>query len=185
MRVISGSCRGTKLNTPEGLNTRPTQDRIKETLFNMIGPDLYDSYFLDLFSGSGQMGIEALSRGAKKSVFIEQDKNAISCIRQNISKCKFDEVEATLYGSNVLTTLKTLNMDNPFDYIFMDPPYNMLLEKEVLEILSDKNYVDAYTCIIVEASLETELNYLKDLGFEITKEKIYKTNKHVFIKRTN
>ena len=86
MRIISGSKRGMLLETPEGLDTRPTSDRIKETLFNMIAPEIYDSYFLDLFSGSGQIGLEALSRGAREAIFVEKDKKATACIEKNIYK---------------------------------------------------------------------------------------------------
>ena len=84
MRVIAGSARRTQLKTLEGMDTRPTTDRIKETLFNMIAPYLYDSIFLDLFAGSGGIGIEALSRGARYCCFVEQNRKAAACIRENL-----------------------------------------------------------------------------------------------------
>ena len=90
MRVIAGTAKRLQLKTVEGLDTRPTTDRIKETLFNMISEYLADSYFLDLFSGSGAIGIEALSRGAKEAYFVEQNKNAIQCIRDNLKFTKLD-----------------------------------------------------------------------------------------------
>ena len=182
MRIISGSKRGMLLETPEGMDTRPTSDRIKETLFNMIAPDIYDCYFLDLFSGSGQMGIEALSRGAREAIFIEKDKKAITCIEKNIAKAKLQD-ESKLYKEDVFSVLNRLNGHEAFDIIFMDPPYNKLIEKQVLESLSKLDSVSEDTLIIVEASLETEFDYVSDLGFTITKEKIYKTNKHIFIKK--
>ena len=182
MRIISGSKRGMLLETPEGLDTRPTSDRIKETLFNMIAPEIYDSYFLDLFSGSGQIGLEALSRGAREVIFVEKDKKAIACIEKNISKAKFGD-ECTLYKEDDFSVLNRLNNHETFDVIFMDPPYNKLIEKQVLETLSKLNSISEDTLIIVEASLETDFDYVGDLGFEITKEKIYKTNKHLFIKK--
>lgn len=86
MRVISGSARRTNLVAPSGLNTRPTTDRIKETLFNMINNELYDCIFVDLFSGSGAIGIEALSRGAEGAYFIENNRKAINCIKENLEK---------------------------------------------------------------------------------------------------
>lgn len=182
LRIISGSKRGMNLQTPDGLGTRPTSDRIKETLFNMISFDIPDCRFLDLFSGSGQMGIEALSRGASEAVFVEKDKSAISCIENNLSKAKFTD-EATLYKEDVFSALNKLNGSEKFDFVFMDPPYNKLIEKQVLESLANKSYISSETTIIVEASLETDLDYASELGYTITKEKLYKTNKHIFLKK--
>ena len=182
LRIISGSKRGMNLQTPDGLGTRPTSDRIKETLFNMISFDIPDCRFLDLFSGSGQMGIEALSRGASEAVFVEKDKSAISCIENNLSKAKFTD-EATLYKEDVFSALNKLNGSEEFDFVFMDPPYNKLIEKQVLESLANKSYISSETTIIVEASLETDIDYVSELGYTITKEKLYKTNKHIFLKK--
>ena len=182
LRIISGSKRGMNLQTPDGLGTRPTSDRIKETLFNMISFDIPDCRFLDLFSGSGQMGIEALSRGASEAVFVEKDKSAISCIENNLSKAKFTD-GATLYKEDVFSALNKLNGSEEFDFVFMDPPYNKLIEKQVLESLANKSYISSETTIIVEASLETDLDYVSELGYTITKEKLYKTNKHIFLKK--
>ena len=169
------------LETPEGLGTRPTSDRIKETLFNMISPDIYDSYFLDLFSGSGQMGIEAISRGAREAIFIEKDKSAIACIERNLKKAKMNDC-TKLYKDDVISALSRLKHEE-FDIIFMDPPYNKSIEKEVLKNLADLDFVGNNTLIIVEASLETKIDYLPELGYKLLKEKTYKTNKHLFIEK--
>ena len=170
------------LETPEGLDTRPTSDRIKETLFNMIAPDIYDSYFLDLFAGSGQMGIEALSRGAREAIFVEKDKKAITAIEHNLNKAKLIE-DSKLYKEDVFGALHKLSGHAAFDIVFMDPPYNKSIEKQVLEALSQADYISEDTVIIVEASLETEFDYVSSIGFCIIKEKLYKTNKHVFLKK--
>ncbi len=184
MRIISGSRRRMLLETPAGEHTRPTNDRIKETLFNMIGHNLADCYFLDLFAGSGQMGLEALSRGASKAFFIENDKAAYTCIENNINKLKFDSTNARLLKCDVLSGISQLDsiLDNQLDYIFMDPPYNKGLEKQVLSVLKDKTYIDEYTSIIIEASLETDFDYVNELGFLVEKEKLYLSNKHVFLR---
>ncbi|SFI02466.1 16S rRNA (guanine966-N2)-methyltransferase [Pseudobutyrivibrio sp. OR37] len=182
MRVIAGNNRGLNLIAPEGMDTRPTTDRIKETLFNMIAFDLPDAYFLDLFSGSGQMGIEALSRGALEAVFVEKDKNAYSCIDKNLAKAKLED-KSTVYKTDFTAALSSLNNHPVFDIVFMDPPYNKLIEKQVLEQLKSKSYISDDTIIIVEASLETSFDYVEELGYKITKEKIYKTNKHIFLKK--
>ena len=182
MRVIAGSAKRIQLKTIEGLDTRPTTDRIKETLFNMISEYLADSNFLDLFSGSGAIGIEALSRGAAKAVFVEQSRKAAECIRENLQVTRLTD-RAKLMEMDVMSALKRLEQTHQFDYIFMDPPYNQLLEKQVLEYLSTSNLLSDDGIIIVEASLETDFSYATELGFAIMKEKEYKTNKHIFLEK--
>lgn len=180
MRVIAGSAKRMPLKTIEGLDTRPTTDRIKETLFNMISPYIADCTFLDLFAGSGAIGIEALSRGAQKVVFVEHNKKAIDCIYENL---RFTRLEkgAKVYACDVFSALQRIEADANFDYIFMDPPYDCQLEKQVLEYLSRTNILAQDGVIIVEASLNTDFSYLDSFGFSVIKEKIYKTNKHVFL----
>lgn len=181
MRVISGSARRLLLKTIDGMDTRPTTDRIKETLFNMMQNDLYGCTFLDLFSGSGAIGIEALSRGAKQAVFVENNPKAVMCIRENL-KITHLEPGAMVLNCDVLQALSRLEDKGiVFDFVFMDPPYNQLLEKEVLTHLSESALIDEDTLIIVEASKETDGGYLSELGFVLQKEKVYKTNKHLFI----
>ena len=182
MRVIAGTAKRLQLKTVEGMDTRPTTDRIKETLFNMISEYLADSSFLDLFSGSGAIGIEALSRGAASASFVEQNKKAMNCIRENLSYTKLAE-RAELYETDVVNALNRMEGRKVFDYIFMDPPYNQFLEKKVLEYLSTSNLLSEDCLIIVEASLETDFSYVNSLGFTVIKEKIYKTNKHIFLER--
>ena len=183
MRVISGKARRTNLESVEGLNTRPTTDRIKETLYNMINSDIYDCRFLDLFAGSGGIGIEALSRGAKEAVFIENNKMAVNCIKRNLDKTHLKD-NAEVYEMDVLNYIRKYGKDTKsFDIIFMDPPYNNEIEKDVLYSLADSSIIDEDTLIIVEASLETDFSYLSDIGFEVEKRKEYKTNVHMFIRR--
>ncbi len=184
MRVIAGKARRIQLVTPEGLNTRPTTDRIKETLFNMINSELYDCRFLDLFSGSGGIGIEALSRGAAFCTFVENNSSALSCIRQNLKKTKMEE-QSRIINMDAVQAVKTMQVkgERPYDFIFMDPPYNHLYEKDVLTALKNTDLVDEYTTIIIEASLETQTEYIEELGFYIDKIKTYKTNKHIFVSK--
>lgn len=180
MRVIAGKARRLPLKTPEGFHTRPTTDRTKETLFNMINMYLVDSEFLDLFAGSGSIGIEALSRGAKYCAFIENEKSALECIKSNLSFTKLENGEVFQYDYKESLRILELN-GKVFDVIFMDPPYNSLLEKDVLMRLENSNLIYHNTIIIIEASLETKFDYLKDTKFRIFKQKEYKTNQHVFI----
>lgn len=180
MRVIAGSAKWLQLKTLDGMDTRPTTDRIKETLFNMLSPYLYDCIFLDLFAGSGGIGIEALSRGAMEAVFVEKNPKAMACIRENLKYTRLDRKALTI-SSDVMTALYRLEGEKQFDFIFMDPPYNQELEKKVLEYLADSQLLSDEGVIIVEASKDTSFDYLAELGFALIKEKVYKTNKHVFI----
>lgn len=181
MRVIAGKAKSLHLKTLEGLDTRPTTDRIKETLFNMINHQIYDSNFLDLFSGSGGIGIEALSRGARKAVFIENNKTALACIKDNLVFTKLTEY-ASVIESDVLIGLRRLESEKiVFDFVFMDPPFNKNLEKQVLNYLKSSSLINENTNIIIEADLKTNFDYLEEFGFHFIKNKEYKTNKHVFV----
>ncbi|NBH35317.1 16S rRNA (guanine(966)-N(2))-methyltransferase RsmD [Clostridiaceae bacterium] len=180
MRVIAGSAKRTLLKTVEGLDTRPTTDRIKETLFNMLQYDLADCCFLDLFAGSGGIGIEALSRGAAQCVFVEQNRAAASCVRENLKAARLEE-RAVVMCCDAQTALGRLEGKYRFDYIFMDPPYGHQLEKQMLLKLKDSVLMNPECTVIVEARLEESFAYLEEMGFALAKEKIYKTNKHVFI----
>lgn len=181
MRVIAGIARSLPLKAPVGPDTRPTTDRIKETLFNMLQPYLQGCVFVDMFSGSGGIGIEAISRGAKKCYFIENAKKANECILDNLTFTKFVD-KGIMIKQDAVSGLHSI-FEKEVDVIFMDPPYDSMLEKQVLEQLSGMKYVTEDTLIVVEASLKTDFDYLEELGFEITKDKRYKTNKHVFIQR--
>ncbi len=182
MRVIAGSARRILLKTPEGLDTRPTQDRIKETLFNMLQYDLADADFLDLFAGSGGIGIEALSRGAGRAVFVEKNAATAAIVRQNLRTTRLED-RASVMCCDALTALQRLEGNSRFDYIFMDPPYNQGLEREMLAYLSHSALIDRQSTVIIEASLETSFDYLDSYGFTLEKNKTYKTNKHVFVCR--
>ena len=182
MRVVAGSAKSLKLKTIEGMETRPTQDRIKETLFNILQMDVPGSVFLDLFAGSGGIGLEAVSRGAKKAVFVENSKKAAACIQENIRFTKFTS-SCDLKCMDALSALRMLERRYVFDIIFMDPPYNNELERQVLEYLKDSTVADKNTLIIVEADLQTDFSYVESLGYRQLRSKEYKTNKHVFLER--
>lgn len=181
MRVIAGSARHLNLKTIPGMDIRPTTDKTKETLFNVLNADVPYSVFLDLFSGSGSIGIEALSRGAEKCVFVEDSNKALACIDENLTFTKLKD-RADVMPMDVFAALKTLSRKgDKFDIIFMDPPYNRELEKKALEIIASSDLLNEDAIIVVESSNETDLSYIKDLGMHIYKEKIYNTNKHTFI----
>ncbi len=182
MRVIAGKARRLPLKTVPGLETRPTTDRIKETLFNILQPKLLDSRFLDLFSGSGAIGIEALSRGAALAVFIEKSPKAVGCIKENLAFTRLQE-QARVIKTDVFQGLRQLEGEKPFDCIFMDPPYGKGLERQVSELLQTSSLMNEKTLVIAEASLDTDFSYLEDLGMVPEKRKEYKTNAHIFVRR--
>ncbi len=181
MRVIAGRVRSLKLKTPEGTGTRPTTDRIKETLFNMIQGEIPGCIFIDLFAGSGGIGIEALSRGASHAYFVENDKEAISCILDNLSFTKFFD-SATLLKQDVFSALSIIS-EKEADVIFIDPPYQAGYEEKVFMMLKQQPYVTENTLLILEAQLHMDMEFLRKLDFTVVKEKKYKTNKHVFVRK--
>ena len=182
MRVIAGSARRLLLKTPPGLKTRPTSDQIKETLFNMLMPYVEGASFLDLYSGSGGIGIEALSRGAKEAVFVENDKAALKCINDNLVNTHFTDI-GKFMPMDVMSSLHQMEGKYTFDIVFMDPPYDNNFEENVLNYLSDSSLINEDTLIIVEASNQTEFDYLDSMGFEIKKIKKYKNSSHIFIEK--
>lgn len=182
MRVIAGSARSLKLVTPQGQDTRPTTDRIKETLFNMIQMEVPGARFLDLFCGSGGIGIEALSRGAQRAVFVDHGKEACECVAQNLAHTRLGD-RAVVCKQDVFTALASMEYKETFDVIFMDPPYDQQLEQKVLQVLGISSILDEETLIIFEANIHTDIDYLQQLGYDLIKEKRYKTNKHVFVRR--
>lgn len=180
MRVIAGSARRIQLKSLEGENTRPTLDRYKETLFNTIQTYVPDSYFIDVFAGTGAIGIEALSRGAARAVFIENNKKALAVINENLEKTHLTE-NAEVIASDAVSALMRLESSGPADVIFIDPPYNRGYEIQVLKLLGSSKLAGEDTLVVVEASNNTELSELSELGFDIIKTKDYRTNRHIFM----
>lgn len=182
MRVIAGTARSLPLKTPEGMDTRPTTDRIKETLFNMLQPYVPGGVFVDLFAGSGGIGIEALSRGAKRAYFVENAPKAIACIGQNLTFTKFTD-RGIVIKQDVVAALSGIR-ESSVDIVYMDPPYRQEQERRVLSALCGMPFVTRETLIVVEAQLQTPFEWTRELGYEIAKEKKYKTNKHLFLRYT-
>ena len=147
----------------------------------MISSHIGGSCFLDLFGGSGGIGIEALSRGASKAVFVEKNKKAAACIRENLEHTKLSD-RAQVICQDAVSAIRMLSgRKEPFDYIFMDPPYGKDLEKQVLLELMHTDLYDEHTVIIVDSDLQTSFDYLDGTDLEVYKTKKYKTNMHTFI----
>lgn len=149
MRVIAGKAKGRRLKMAPGDSTRPVMDRVKEACFSILGRDVIDSTFLDLFAGTGSVGIEALSRGAKKAVFVEMDRLAVQTIQENLKITVLGE-QAVIRRADVFAFLKTPPAE-PYDFIYVAPPQYKNLWIEALRVLdSTPGWIGAQTTIIVQ-----------------------------------
>lgn len=152
MRIITGKARGIALKAPKGELTRPTADRVKEAVFSMLQFDIEGRRVLDLFAGSGQMGLEALSRGAAEAIFVEKSKEALSVIKDNIQKTKLTD-SATVIASDYLDFIKR-SRGKSFDIIILDPPYALGLYKTALNAMLDCDMIKPSTLIVCESGTE-------------------------------
>ena len=171
MRVISGKARGVNLKTPEGVLTRPTIDRVKEALFSIINFDIPASNVLDLFGGTGQLGIEALSRGAKSAVFVDQREDACKLIKENLRRTKLEQ-DAKVVRMDYLDYLKRCK--DKFDIIFLDPPYAEVFLENALKCITEIDILQSGGIIVAERPLGKDLPW----DFEgFTRSKDYKYGK--------
>ena len=154
MRVITGKARGVALKTPDGMATRPTSDRVKEALFSVIQFDIPGSRVLDLFGGTGQLGIEALSRGAKSAVFVDAAESACKLIQENLKKTKLAE-DAKVVRSDYMEYLRRCK--ETFDIIFLDPPYAEVFLENSLNFISEIDILQTNGIIVTERPLDKEL----------------------------
>ena len=182
MRVIAGEKRHLTLKTLDSLAVRPTTDKIKETLFNMIQFELGDINFLDLYAGSGAIGIEALSRGSKFCTFVDNDREAIKVIGLNLDHTKLKD-KSRVSKSDVVGFIENADNDKVYHIVFLDPPYESNLYKKTLSALSKSSLIDSNSIIIAESNIKENFDYVDELGLTITKIKEYKNNKHVFFKK--
>ena len=154
MRVISGKARSVALKTPDGMATRPTTDRVKEAMFSIIHFDLPGARVLDLFGGTGQLGIEALSREAKYAVFVDQQDASCKLIRENLKRTKLTD-QAKVIRSDYLTFLK--NCTETFDIILLDPPYSEIFLENALKLITEIDILQSGGIIVTERPLGKEL----------------------------
>jgi len=156
MRVISGKARGVNLKTPDGMATRPTADRVKEALFSIIQFDIPASRVLDLFGGTGQLGIEALSRGANSALFIDDREEACRLIRENLKRAKLDS-QAKVIRSDYMQYLK--NCSEQFDIILLDPPYAEVFLENSLKLITEIDILQSGGIIVTERPVEKSLSW--------------------------
>lgn len=165
MRVIGGHDRGRHLRAPRGLRTRPTADRVRVTLFDVIGPAVAGARVLDLFAGSGAVGIEALSRGAARVVLVERDPAALRALRANLATLGAPRAAARVMAGDVLRTLPEIAaQEGPFDFVFVDPPYATTLAARTLAALAASRVCRDGTEVIVQHSTRTALSPVPGLA---------------------
>ena len=183
MRVISGKARGTKLSSIESLSTRPTLDRVKESLFNIIQNNLRDAVVLDLFAGSGQLGIEALSRGADKAYLCDINRDAVKMIKQNLEKTKLKN-KAVVINEDYKKALRTLNTNEKFDIIFIDPPYKEdIAVDSIIDIIHEFRLKENGIMIIETDEIERDLKEINKIeNIKIIDQRKYGRASLIFIK---
>ncbi|MEX1307520.1 MAG: 16S rRNA (guanine(966)-N(2))-methyltransferase RsmD [Eubacteriales bacterium] len=167
MRIISGKYRGRKLVAPEGQHTRPTTDRVKEALFGALQFRLHDAKVLDLFAGSGALGIEALSRGAKSCLFVENNRAALKALEENLARI---EAEYEVHAVDYMTGLKRLD-GKSFDLIFMDPPYTAGYYEPALAFIAEHDLLDEDGVLVLE--IKTGMSSGGEKHFDLVKTKTY------------
>ena len=185
MRIISGSMRGTKLYTLDGMDvTRPTLDRVKESLFNILNFKLKDSMVLDLFAGSGALGLEALSRGAQKAYFCDSAYEAIKVISQNIEKTRTKEKTVILQKDYKKALDKFKGEQLKFDIIFLDPPYKTEYNIESVRIILENDLLNDDGIIIIETDIEKEvLEKIRNFSVDIYDVRKYGRVSLIFVRR--
>ena len=183
MRVISGNARGKKLVSLEGMNTRPTLDRVKEALFNIIQFDIKDKNVLDLFAGSGAIGIEAISRGAKTATLCDNSIDAIKVIETNVKNTRSTE-KAKIIHADYLTALKLL-ADNrkTFDIVYLDPPYKTEFANIAIDRIIELNLLSKDVIIIVETDDAEKEKTIKNEGIELFDKRKYGRAILIFIRK--
>ncbi len=185
MRVIAGRAKGKRLKAPPGMNTRPVTDMIKEALFNVLGIDVAGSRLLDLFAGSGSIGIEALSRGADQVVFIDRDARAIRVVKENLDNCQFDSHSYEVYRNDVFRALDILERKKyKFDFIYVDPPFtDEEIFARILYRLDQGQVLDPEGTMIIRTRRQKKLPL--DLGFlkEYRADNYGESTLHYYIKR--
>lgn len=180
MRVVSGKARGTKLFSPKDNSVRPTTDRIKESLFNVIQPIKTDSTVLDLFAGAGGIGIEFISRGSTKVYFVDNSKDSIDIIKKNIEKCRFEEYSQILYSDFERAIEEIRRSSNKMDYVFIDPPYGVYDLGRILSSILNADILSSDGMIIIECEKDDNIS-CDDCDFNLLKEKIYGRTKLTII----
>lgn len=172
MRIITGRVRGLQLTVPKNMDVRPTADRVKESIFNIIGSSIIDTEVLDLFAGTGNLGLESWSRRAKHITFIDESKESLRLVNSNINKCRAQEDCTVLKGNAVIVAERLYQQKQRFDFVFCDPPYNKGWVEKIIELLGRCPFIKEKGYLIVERSAHNELPELPK-GYELFRSQHY------------
>ncbi len=182
MRIIAGENRGKTLKSVPGMKTRPTADRVKEAVFSSIDDRLYGSRFLDVFSGTGSIALEAVSRGAEEAVLLEKDMDALKVIQDNVTACRQND-RCTIMRGDSIASLNTLSRQGKqFDIIYVDPPYQGGLYEDVLKNIAEKSLLADEGIILLECAKNTSISIENSIFF-IYKEKCYGDTCVLYVKK--
>lgn len=180
MRIVAGIYKSRLIKAPNGIHTRPTSDKVKGSIFNIIGYQINHAKCLDLFAGSGNLGIEAISRGASQCVFVDNDKNAISCIKENIQTLKIQN-QTSVYLMDYHQALKKI--EETFDVIFLDPPYRYKIILELIELIEEKEMLSKNGMIVYESNIENQINEELNEHYHLKKYKYGDTILNILIRK--
>lgn len=180
MRIITGRARGLKLTVPKNYDVRPTADRVKESLFSIIGSLIVDAKVLDLFAGTGNLGLESWSRGAREITFIDLSRESLKLVQSNIEKCKAQEACHVIKGSCIDVAMNLYKKGERFDFAFCDPPYSKGWIEKIIGVLEHYPFLNDGGYLIVERSAHDELPTLP-VGYTCTRTEKYGETKIDFI----
>ena len=181
MRIITGKARGLKLTTPKNWDVRPTADRVKESLFNIIGSKIIGAQVLDLFAGTGNLGLESWSRGAEHVVFTDMSRESLRLVSSNIAKCRAEGATETILGDACQLIERLYKKGARFDFVFADPPYNKGLVQRVISALAEHGLLNDGGYLIAEHSAHDDLGTLPRC-FELVRCETYGETKISFIR---
>lgn len=182
MRIITGKVRGLKLVTPKNMDVRPTSDRVKESVFNIIGTKIIGADILDLFAGTGNLGLESWSRGAKKVIFVDESSESLKLVNANIKKVKAEQDVEVIKGRAEVSIENLFQKKSAFDFIFCDPPYNKGLIQKILDQLCKYNILKVGGYLIIEHAMQETIGDIADF-FEIVRIERYGETRVTFLRR--
>ena len=183
MRIISGINKGKKLYAPEGAQVRPTGDKIKEAVFNIIGPIDEEAAVLELFAGSGSIGIEFLARGAKHCTFVDVSRKSLNYVKKNLDLCNFNNKAKIILNDYEKAIINLSQNNEKFDYIFADPPYALNLSNNIINKVFEFDIIKSGGLLIIETDKSEKVIDNKDTNMIKYKEKIYGRTRISLIRR--
>lgn len=182
MRIITGRARGTNLFSPKNYDVRPTADRVKESVFNILGSSVVDARVLDAFAGSGNLGLECWSRGAANVVFVDKSRESLRLVQRNVEKCHAEDDCRCLQGDVLEVVRRLERQGEEFDFVFMDPPYHKGLVSALLKVLADTEILSSKALLVAERAADEDALLLPE-KFQLVREEKYGSTIIAFIRK--